>query len=257
MAEGSRWVQPEEWPDGLQGCEGCRHLLVLLLFGWRVRSPWELPRRWERVWRRARRRRVHWLSKMWNSGAVPWHPKRHRPLSASDNRQAWAEADMPDRYPSDSIPEYRLNEFFPDPKEQEELDRRALHRLHSDMDPATVARMVSEVSYVLKHLEPRPTDELADHFTASFEKPWPPRLEDVHEVLVEWWGRYDAHPIPEQRKNNRKGVALRVATVLPLWGWFDTEEGWVDTDAEPEPTGFVFEEFDLTYDQLRPMLDRA
>lgn len=252
VTTGTDWTWPPAWPDTLRDCSGCERLLQLLVWGWGVRSGDREPLSWERLQWKGERLRI------WDN----WYKARRLPtvgggstkraLSPLDDRETWAAANTHDRYPGEGVPDEVIEQVFPEPD-----DGRGRDRLHPHIEPATVAGMVDRVSEVLEHLEDLPTEELEDHFTATFGEEWPPHLDDVHDVLVEWWDRYDAHPIPGQRKKNRRGVALRVATVLPLQGRVVEGDGEGPVEFKDEELRVEFERCDLTYQQLRPMLDRA
>lgn len=230
------WWELDSWPPSVADCEGCEGLLWLLTRGWGLP-----PKRWSvpQEEKAAAVRRARYLGTKSRAGRpilVEGEDGDQRRLRFFEGADAWQDA---------GVPSHVLEEYFP------EAGGRGRPRLHPQISPETVGRVTKRIGRALEHLEEINTGRLAEHFTDIYGRPWPPHLPEIHEVLIQKWRRGGDELSPGRREYERQGTSLRVAAVLPLSGWatIPEERGSVES--------VTYRPCPLSYDQLRPILDRA
>ena len=235
------WYNGPPWRIAEDG-DGCRRLLLLLLYGWGL-SPkdWRAPP-WPpggEAWR-AQVRRLRLWDRYYKALRLPLISAgdRQRPLHPMDAPETWREA---------GFEEYVLEGCFPG--EGRAAHPRGRPRIDRRVTPDTVGSVVERIEAALGHLYQIPAPALGDHFSSSFGSVWPPRLRELHDLLVDRW----------RNGYKRRGTALSVAHMLPLrvavhWR---REGGAPSPDPATPPSSAIAEPCSLDLRQLRGLLYRA
>lgn len=247
MESDDRWTvafwRLETWPETVASCDGCGRLLLLLLHGWGLPEEDRAGLFGDEA--AARRKRIKYLHTRRRARRQPTIQDRgeERPVHYTDDREVWGEASLPYGEPGEGVPDDRLEEFFP------ETDGPGRPRLHRWLTPGVLDGVLSHIEGAMEHLHTLPTADLADHFTDVYGSPWPPHLEEVHDVLRERWHRAGRDLSPGRRAYESRGTARRVATVLPV-------ESYATLDGTGTVEVVHYRPCPWSYDQLRG-LDRS